>query len=108
MRREEPEGERPRRRVLHDFGWMRAMPELQTLEALYAIQESRSRGAIASDAWASHEAVQDRLMLNNREAESRGWTSCAIEGSSSARRIEAWGLPPGQVQRHLIPDWMTR
>jgi hypothetical protein len=49
--------------------------------------------------------VLDRLAGNVRLAESRGWTSCAIERVDNAAHFNAWGVPPGDCERHPIPDW---
>ena len=78
---------------------------LPSLELLYAHFEILAHGRVASDGWAAHEAVLDRLAANKREAEANGWTSCALERAGANGRLRAWGVPPGSSQRHLIPDW---
>ena len=78
---------------------------LEPLQALQAKVEARADTRVPSDRWAAHEAVLDRLAANVRLAESRGWTSCAIERVDGATHFSAWGLPPGQCERHPIPDW---
>ena len=69
---------------------------------------ARGESRVASDAWAAHVAVLDRLAANVRVAESHGWTSCAIERVDGATCFSAWGVPPGGVERHPVPDWSTR
>ena len=34
----------------------------------------------------------------------RGWTRCAIERVDGATRFSAWDVPPGQCERHPVPD----
>ena len=80
------------------------------LEALHVLQqrvEARAESRVASDRWAAHEAVLDRLVANIRVAETHGWTSCAIERLDGARHFSAWGVPGGQRVRHPVPDWTT-
>lgn len=81
---------------------------LESLESLQARVVARGESRVASDAWAAHVAVLDRLAANLRVAESHGWTSCAIERVDGATRFSAWGVPPGGVERHPVPDWSTR
>ena len=76
---------------------------VEPLESLQA----RIDGGVPSAAWGAHEAVLDRLAANVRVAQSYGWTSCAIERVDGARQFNAWGVPPGDCQRHPIPDWST-
>lgn len=78
---------------------------LEPLESLQAKAEARADTREPSDRWAAHEAVLDRLAGNVRLAESRGWTSCAIERRDNAAHFNAWGVPPGDCERHPIPDW---
>ena len=78
---------------------------MESLESLQARVVARGESRVSSDAWAAHEAVLDRLAANVRVAESYGWTSCAIERVDGAARFSAWGVPPGAVERHPIPDW---
>jgi hypothetical protein len=80
---------------------------LEPLQALQAKVEARADTRVPSERWAAHEAVLDRLAANVRLAESRGWTSCAIERVDKAAHFNAWGLPPGDCERHPIPDWST-
>lgn len=80
---------------------------LEPLESLQAKVEARADTREPSDRWAAHEAVLDRLAANMRLAESRGWTSCAIERRDHAAHFNAWGVPPGECERHPIPDWST-
>ena len=76
---------------------------VEPLESLQA----RIDGNVLSAAWVAHEAVLDRLAANVRVAQSYGWMSCAIERVDGARQFNAWGVPPGDCQRHPIPDWST-
>jgi hypothetical protein len=78
---------------------------LESLESLHAQVDARADSRVRSDRWAAHEAVLDRLAGNVRLAESRGWTSCAIERVDNAAHFSAWGVPPGDCERHPIPDW---
>jgi hypothetical protein len=80
---------------------------LETLESLHAKVGARADSRMQSDRWAAHEAVLDRLAANVRLAESRGWTSCAIERVDNAAHFNAWGVPPAGCERHPIPDWST-
>ena len=78
------------------------------LESLHSLQErvdARAESRAPSDSWAAHAAVLDRLAANVRVARVHGWTSCAIERVDGATHFSAWGLPPGQCERHPIPDW---
>jgi hypothetical protein len=84
--------------------------EMNTLEPLHSLQErvdARADSRVPSDRWSAHEAVLDRLAANVRVAQMRGWTSCAIERLDGATHFTAWGLPPGECERHPIPDWST-
>ena len=82
----------------------RSVP-LDTLYAQFdAYAEGRTHG---KGGWAAHEAVLDRLAANQRAAEAHGWTSCALERSGGMGTLRAWGVPPAEFQRHLIPDWPT-
>ena len=79
-------------------------------ESLRSLQErvdTRAESRACSDGWAAHEAVLDRLAANVRVAQMRGWTSCAIERVDGATRFSAWGVPPGECERHPVPDWTT-
>ena len=80
---------------------------VEPLDALYARRESIPNGDSHGAGWAAHAAVLDRLAANQRIAESRGWVSCAIERVDGEGRFRAWGIPPGQTQRHPIPDWSS-
>lgn len=75
-------------------------------ETLYARFDRFAEGRAQGDAWGAHEAVLDRLAANQRAAETFGWTSCALERVGRMGRLCAWGVPPGDVERHLIPDWL--
>lgn len=77
-----------------------------TLETLYARGEGLRNGGAHGIGWAAHAAVLDRLAANQRVAWSLGWTSCAIERSGTGR-FAAWGVPPGDFRRNLIPDWAS-
>lgn len=81
---------------------------LESLESLQARVTARGESRVSSDAWAAHVAVLDRLAANVRVAESHGWTSCAIERVDGATRFSAWGVPPGGIERHPIPDWSSQ
>ena len=80
---------------------------LEPLESLHAKGDARANSRVSSDGWAAHEAVLDRLAANIRVAETYGWTSCAIERIDGATRFSAWGIPPGESERHPIPDWSS-
>jgi hypothetical protein len=75
-------------------------------ETLYARFDGFARGHAHGGAWTAHEALLDRLAANQRAAEAYGWTSCALERAGGLGRLSAWGVPPGGVERHLIPDWL--
>ena len=78
----------------------------ETLAMLYARGESLRNGGAHGLGWTAHAAILDRLAANQRTARAMGWTSCAIERSGSGRFV-AWGVPPGDYRRHLIPDWAS-
>ena len=80
---------------------------LQSLESLHTQVAARRESGVSSDAWAAHAAVLDRLAANVRVARSSAWTSCAIERVDNAAHFNAWGVPPGDCERHPIPDWST-
>lgn len=80
---------------------------MEPLESLQAKLGARAESRVSSDAWAAHEAVLDRLAGNLRVARSYGWRSCAVERVDGATRFGAWGVPPGNCERHPIPDWST-
>lgn len=80
---------------------------LESLESLQGRFDARAEAGASSDAWGAHAAVLDRLAANVRVAESYGWTSCAIERVDGATHFSAWGVPPGECERHPIPDWST-
>ncbi|HEX5436632.1 MAG TPA: hypothetical protein VFW98_05715 [Gemmatimonadaceae bacterium] len=76
---------------------------LDTLYARFdAFAEGRAQG---KGCWAAHEAVLDRLAANQRVAEAHGWTSCALECAGGTGQLRAWGVPPTEYQRRLLPDW---
>jgi hypothetical protein len=81
------------------------LESLESLESLQSKAETRADSRTASDGWAAHACVMDRLAANVRVAQARGWTSCAIERIDDAQQFSAWGVPPGECQRHPIPDW---
>ncbi len=74
-------------------------------EVLYARFAAFAKGRAVGDSRAAHEALLDRLSANQRAAEAFGWTSCALERAGGMGRLSVWGMPPGDAQRHLIPDW---
>ena len=80
---------------------------LVSREALYARFDACADGRGQSGAWSAHEALLDRLAINQRMAEVRGWTSCALERPGGMGRLGAWGVPPGDCERHPIPDWLA-
>ena len=80
---------------------------LESLRSLQDRVDARAESRVRSDGWAAHEAVLDRLAANVRVAQMSGWTSCAIERADGATHFSAWGVPPGQYERHPIPDWTT-
>ena len=75
-------------------------------ETLYARFDAFAENRAQGGAWAAHEAVLDRLAANQRVAEAYGWTSCALERAGGTGRLSAWGVPPGECERYLIPDWL--
>ena len=76
------------------------------LATLYARFDDYAEGrAFGPGGWAAHEAVLDRLATNERVAAAYGWTSIALERAGHMGRLEAWGVPPSESQRHPIPDW---
>ena len=79
---------------------------LDPLETLYERCESVKNGGSHGAGWSAYAAILDRLAANQRVAQSLGWTSCAIE-RSGVGRFSAWGMPPGEYQRHPIPDWSS-
>jgi hypothetical protein len=78
-----------------------------SLDSLHAQATARAGSRTSSDGWAAHAAVLDRLAANVRVGRAHGWTSCAIERVDDATRFSAWGVPPGEYERHPIPDWST-
>ncbi|HEX5580014.1 MAG TPA: hypothetical protein VFX39_00460 [Gemmatimonadaceae bacterium] len=75
-------------------------------DTLYARLDALAYGRTHGDSWAAHAALLDRLAANRRAAEAQGWTSCALERIGGFGRLTAWGVPPGDVERHPIPDWL--
>jgi hypothetical protein len=76
------------------------------LEALYRDFDEMAEGrAPGNRAWNAHEAILDRLASNIREAEGRGWTSCALERAGGMGRLRACGIRPSETGRRTIPDW---
>lgn len=75
-------------------------------DALYRRFDEIAEGRKGGDGWDAHRAVLDRLAANQRAAEADGWTSCALERTAGMGRLKAWGVPPGAVERHPIPDWL--
>lgn len=76
---------------------------LETLHARFdTYAEGRAQGLGAVDAYRE---ILDRLAENQRVAEARGWTACALERAAGFGRLRVWGVPPGRVERHMIPDW---
>jgi hypothetical protein len=80
---------------------------LVSRDTLYQRFDDCSDGRGLGGAWAAHEAVVDRLAVNRRMAEARGWTSCALERAGGMGRLTVWGVPPGDCERHPIPDWLA-
>lgn len=77
-----------------------------SLETLHERFDEFAKGRAHGGAWSAHEALIDRLAANRRMAESYGWTSCALERPGGMGRLAAWGVPPGDAERHEIPDWL--
>lgn len=75
-------------------------------DSLYRRFDQLARGRAQGGAWEAHRDVVDRLAANQRAAEADGWTSCALERAGGMGRLMVWGVPPGQVVRHPIPDWL--
>jgi hypothetical protein len=75
-------------------------------ETLYERFDANATGRAFGGAWTAHEALLDRLAANRRAAEAYGWTACALERAGGMGRLSAWGVPPGDAERHLIPDWL--
>lgn len=80
---------------------------LEPLESLQARVHARGETPTPREDWSAYEAVLDRLAANVRLAQAYGWTSCAVERLDGAARFSAWGVPPGECERHPIPDWST-
>lgn len=77
-----------------------------SLDKLYARFDALSEGRDGADrGWSIHAAILERLAANMREAEDRGWTSCALERAGGMGRLRAFGVNPGEPQRRVIPDW---
>ncbi|HEX6535231.1 MAG TPA: hypothetical protein VF041_11565 [Gemmatimonadaceae bacterium] len=82
------------------------MDRLVPLETLYARFDDYAEGRIqGKGGWAAHEAVVDRLAANQRVAEAYGWTSCALERAGGTGRLRAFGVPPSECERRVLPDW---
>lgn len=61
-----------------------------SIEKLYARFDDYAEGrALGKGGWAAHEAVLDRLAANQQQAESKGWTSCALERAGGIGRLRA-------------------
>ena len=75
-------------------------------ETLHERLDDFARGRAYGGAWNAHEVLLDRLAANRRMAESYGWTSCALERTGGMGRLSVWGVPPGDCERHEIPDWL--
>jgi hypothetical protein len=75
-------------------------------ETLYARFDRFAEGRAQGDARRAHDALLDRLAANQRVAEAFGWTSCALERAGGLGRLSVWGVPPADVERHPIPDWL--
>ena len=78
----------------------------QSREILYARFDAFAEGRAVGDAKGADAAVQERLDANREAAESRGWTECALQRAAGMGRLTVWGLPPGEVDRRLVPDWL--
>jgi hypothetical protein len=75
-------------------------------ETLYARFDRLAEGRARGDARGAHAALLDRLAANQRAAKAYGWTSCALERPGGMGRLGVSGVPPGDVERHPIPDWL--
>lgn len=75
-------------------------------ESLYRQFDDIARGRVQGGARAAHQAVIDRLAANQLAAEAAGWTSCSLERAAGLGRLMAWGVPPGVLVRHPVPDWL--
>ena len=82
------------------------MPHVVSRETLYERFDILAEGRGPGDARMAQDALLDRLATNQRMAEARGWTSCALERAGGMGRLTVWGVPPGDVERHPIPDWL--
>lgn len=78
----------------------------QSREILYARFDALAEGRLIGDAKGADAAVLERLAANRDAAESRGWTACAHERAAGMGRLTVWGLPPGETDRRLVPDWL--
>lgn len=79
---------------------------LVPLETLYATADAHAAGgAQGTGGRAERAAVLDRLAANRRVAEAYGWTACTLERAAGRGRPRAWGVPPAESQRRVIPDW---
>lgn len=77
-------------------------------ESLHARFDGLAEGRDQGNARGAYEAVLARLTANQRAAEERGWTACALERAGGMGRLSAWGVPPGDAERRPIPDWLPR
>ncbi len=75
-------------------------------ETLYARFDAFAAGREQGGARSAYEALLDRVVANRRAAEAEGWTACAFERAGGMGRLRPWGVPPGQVERRPIPDWL--
>jgi hypothetical protein len=81
------------------------MLSLATLyERFDELAEGRVQGTNGAGL-ATHEAVLERLIANQRLAEARGWTACARERLDGSGRLRAYGVPATGAARQEIPDW---
>ena len=77
-------------------------------DRLYERFDEFSKGRARGGARNPHDAVLKRLVANQGEARARGWTACTLERAGGMGRLRAWGLPPGDAERHPIPDWLPQ
>lgn len=77
-------------------------------ETLYDRFDRLATGRAHGDTRRAHDALLDRLAANERAARAFGWTACALERRGGFGRLSVWGVPPGDAERHAIPDWLPR
>jgi hypothetical protein len=76
-----------------------------SLDALRARLDTLAGGEDRDGAcWTAHVAVLDRLARMRRAAETRGWTSLALERDGASEGLRLFGIPPGGTLRSEVPE----